>query len=179
MMNYTGERIIPWNLGVGAHIAQPHIVRYAWALSQVYGKYVVDLGCGCGCGTYLLSWFASQVAGVDIDAEAILFAQRYFKSDNLHFQAADVTKTQMSADIYVAFELLEHLTEPEIVLQRHRPLLWSMPVDDTSQFHVRGYTVREIDELTGGGRWFQSRNGMIVERDVAWFEPLSVLGVTR
>ena len=178
-MKYTGERVIPWNRRVGAHIAQPHMVRYAWALNYVYGKYVVDLGCGCGYGSYIMSWFAAQVMGVDIDAETILFAREHFKARNLQFEARDITKVQLSADCYVAFEILEHLTNPSVILQRFRPLLWSLPVDDASFFHVRSYSVDEIDALTGGGRWFQARDGTIVERDVAWFKPLWVLGMTN
>jgi hypothetical protein len=125
----------------------------------------------------MLSWAAQSVVGVDIDPLAVKFAEWAFPAANLKFDVADITRKYVDADIYVCFEVLEHLEDPAIVLERFNPLIWSMPVDDASQFHVRGYSVAEIDTLTGGAGWVQSREGFIVERGCEWFEPLALLGV--
>jgi SAM-dependent methyltransferase len=148
-MNYTGERVVPWNLGTGIVILNAHVRRYAWALPYVWGKKVVDLGCGTGYGTFMLSWAARQAIGLDIDVESIAFASRHFKAPNLEFGALDITKRCRNGDIYVAFEVLEHLDDPTVITEQYRPLVWSMPIEDGSRFHKRAYTYREIYDLMG------------------------------
>ncbi len=179
-MHYTGERMVPWNLGCGVDVMHHHVARYTWALPWVYHKKVVDLGSGTGYGSFMMSWVADEVTGVEIDKEAVTFARQVFRAGNLAFEQQDIINSVYPADIYVAFEVLEHLNHPEIILERYKPLLWSIPVSAPSKFHRHAYTVDEIDVLTGNsGGWYQGRYGLIVEREVAWFEPFYVLGVSR
>jgi SAM-dependent methyltransferase len=179
-MHYSGERMVPWNLSCGVNVMHHHVARYTWALPWVYGKKVVDLGSGTGYGSFMMSWVAGEVTGVEIDKEAVSFARQVFRAGNLAFEHNDVVKTHYPADIYVAFEVLEHLQHPEIVLERYSPILWSIPVSSVTPFHQHAYTVAEIDQLmAGSGGWYQGRDGLIVQREVAWFEPVYVLGVLR
>lgn len=178
-MRYTGERVVPWERAVGERVMHCHVMRYAWAIPFVFNLHVIDLGCGTGYGSFMLSWAARNVLGIDKDRESITFAQANFKAYNLTYSVRDVMAYIEDADAYVAFEVLEHLSRPELILERFRPLMWSMPVNDASRFHNRPYSVGEIDKLTGGGDWFQSASGAIVERGFEWFEPAFVLGVAR
>lgn len=177
-MKYTGERAVPWNKNTGENVMCPHIMRYAWATRWAWQKTIIDLGCGTGYGSYLLSMVAEKVIGVDDDPETIDYARAHFRASNLSFYVHDLTKKNVPyGDLYVAFELWEHLDVPEILLPA--PLLWSMPIDDDSQFHKRAYSIEEIDSLLGYGEWFQAREGTIAPRRQAWFRPLNVLGLRR
>jgi SAM-dependent methyltransferase len=127
----------------------------------VWGKKVIDLGCGTGYGTYMLSWGARQAVGVDIDVDAIAFAAAHFQAPNLTYAAMDITRRGFNGEIYVAFEVLEHLDDPAALIAKYRPLLWSMPIDDDSRFHKRGYSWRQIRELTGDINAVQNWDGDI------------------
>ena len=175
---YTGERAVPWNRGTGA-ILIPHVARYAWALRFVASQRVVDLGCGTGYGSMILSWMARGGRGGDIDPEAIEFAFMSFRGPNLSFMQADLAhEPPPPANLYVAFEFLEHLQDPRALLAKlHGPLVWSLPVDDGSKFHARPYSAGEIEAMMGGEIYYQSDEGLIVEKEIAWFEPAYILGV--
>jgi SAM-dependent methyltransferase len=187
-MEYTGERVVPWAEGVGANVLACHVARYAWAVGRTYGKRVVDLGCGTGYGSFMMSWGARSVVGVDVDTETVLWANAWFGGEKVRFAEVDLQSepavTEMvaayPADVYVAFEVLEHL-RPELVLRQCRPLLWSMPVGDASRYHRAVYSVDEIDALMERarmpvGQFFQAEWGGIAPRGVAWFEPRYVIG---
>jgi SAM-dependent methyltransferase len=176
-MNYTGERVVPWNLGTGIVILNAHVRRYAWALPYVWGKKVVDLGCGTGYGTFMLSWAARQAIGLDIDVESIAFASRHFKAPNLEYGALDITKRCRNGDIYVAFEVLEHLDDPTVITEKYRPLVWSMPIEDGSRFHKRAYTYRDIEALMGDIPIWQMHEGSIIEPGAQHSAAAYALGV--
>ena len=54
MLEWTGERFLPWM--EGAHIHYEHLHRYAFAAQLVKGKKkVLDVTCGEGYGSYMLS----------------------------------------------------------------------------------------------------------------------------
>jgi SAM-dependent methyltransferase len=180
-MRYTGERAIPWDRNTGVHIMHAHVARYAWALGHVAGKYVVDLGCGAGYGSFMLSWSASFVYGYDNSQEAVGYAQRNFAAPNSAFGYwdFDLENTIPPADVYIAFEVLEHLKDP-LALMRNLPdpLLWSLPVNDASRFHKHSYTFTDIHLMMAGSEfYYQDAAGLIVPESRAWFEPTYVLGV--
>lgn len=177
MINYTGERMVPWDLRCGPNLMHHHIMRYTWATPRVYAKEVVDLGCGAGYGSFLLSWVARCVLGIDQDQDTIAFARERFRANNLMFEAGDIAAAVYPAQVYVAFEVLEHLRYPDKILKRYSPLLWSIPVDSPGPFHARSYSVHSIDQLMGVGGWFQGDDGTIVQRERAWFKPKYVLGI--
>lgn len=147
-MDFTGERVVPWAPGLQkwAWVAQHHAMRYAWAIGAVANKTVVDLGCGTGYGSFMLSWVARQVTGIDSSAEAVDFAQQHFQAPNLHYSTDDLaTMILPPADIFVAFEVVEHLTDPqELFAKIVGPLLWSFPVNDPGQFHKHVASAQEI-----------------------------------
>lgn len=175
---YTGERAIPWDPRTGAHILNRHVMRYAWAVPWVYGKEVVDLGCGTGYGSFMLSWGAKRVLALDISREAVHFAQSQFEARNLEYRIQDVRVDRIPhAEVYVAFEFLEHLDDPEAVIAHlGGTLLWSLPINNNSQFHKRRYSMAEAEALLPGSIWHQDEVGTIVPRNKAWFPPSNVVG---
>lgn len=180
--DYTGERAVPWNQATGMRVLNAHLARYAWAMQFVYGKTVLDLGCGCGYGADMLSWGAMEITGVDVDVETIEFASRAFQAGNLHFAQMDIERVERlpPAQVYVAFEVLEHLRHPEELIAKIRgTLLWSVPADDGSKFHRHVYSVQQASELLpGSALWYQSSD-VIVPRSNSWFEPAHVVGMWR
>lgn len=178
-MIYTGERAVPWNRHTGIQVLQPHVARYAWALQWVDGRFAVDLGCGTGYGSFMLSWAARQVVGIEREMEAVMFARQHFTAANLEFRQGDITNALPQAEVYTAFEVLEHIESPELVTRQIQNglLVWSMPVNDGSRFHVRPYSVDQIESMMDGEFWYQSADGVIVPKEQAWFEPTYVLGL--
>lgn len=178
-LQYTGERAVPWNPCTGAHILNRHVMRYAWAVPWTYGKTVVDLGCGTGYGSFILSWGARRVLGLDMSREAVHFGQGRFEAQNLEYRVQDITADKLpGAEAYVAFEFLEHLDDPKAVIARlHGSLLWSLPVNNESRFHRRAYSLAEAEALVPGSEiWYQDSVGTIVPRRRAWFQPSNVIG---
>lgn len=177
---YTGERAIPWKSVVGADVMLPHLQRYAFAAKYCWQKDVVDLACGSGYGSYLLSMVAKSVQGVDIDTHAIEYAFTTFKAANLRYGLDDITLGFPRGEVYTAFECLEHLENPSQVLDlipNGATLIYSVPVEDGSRYHMRAYTREDIEQTFGGFIFYQDAGGMIVPKQMAWFEPKYVIGV--
>ena len=163
-MKWTGERVVPWNAEIHPQVMHAHIIRYAWATRLVAGYLVCDLGCGAGYGAFLLSWIAREVLAVDVSEEAIAFAKQRFISANLTFGVMDIQYDALpDADVYVAFEVLEHLDDPQAVLERigAKPIVWSIPVQNRNPWHKHAYSVAEIQALMPGVRGYQFPNGNI------------------
>lgn len=89
------------------------------ALKQVASKSdkILDLGCGEGTRLKLVSENAKEAIGIDISQEAINLARKTYK--NLKFINADLEKLPLedeSFDLVYSAYVLEHLSEPEMVL---------------------------------------------------------------
>lgn len=179
-MSYTGERAIPWNRATGLRVMHPHIMRYAWATQFAWAERVVDLGCGVGYGSYIMSMVADSVLGVDVNAEAIAYADMHFIAPNLEYERHNLLDGPPSggASLYVAFEVLEHLADPRgLIEELDAPLVWSIPINVPSEFHARAYTVDDITKLMGGTIYYQNSVGEISQEKHTYFVPSYVLGV--
>lgn len=77
------------------------------------GRTVIDIGCSIGIGTNILSHSARHVWGIDIDHEAIQFANLAFSRPNVSFAILDIenppTRELARFEVIVAIEILEHL----------------------------------------------------------------------
>jgi len=110
-----GERLVlkDWQSAKNSrNFILSHVQRYEWALSHVKG-HCLDIACGCGYGTHHLAKNnANKIIGVDISLDAIKFAQKYYKSENLEFLTMDALNLKFennSFNAVVCFEILEHL----------------------------------------------------------------------
>ena len=176
-MRFTGERFIPWGMGERAWMAQDHLARYGWAARFAANRRVVDLGCGTGYGSYILSMVARFVLGLDVCAETVSHAERTFANRVCQFWQANIERDHIPpAELYVCFECLEHLERPgELVARLGAPLLYSLPIGNTSRYHKHAYAPAGA-EAFGGTIWYQTAEGDIVPKEHAWFSPAIVIG---
>ena len=162
-LEYTGERHIPQQ--GGTIIALEHEHRYAFAQALVVGLTVVDIGCGEGYGAARLGTVAARVVGVDLDDESVTHAERTYGAGNVHFVVGDAARLPFGAssfDACIAFEVIEHVEEPALLLKEARRVLrpGGLVIVSTpnaalahdadpsvNPFHRRVLTVEEFGEL--------------------------------
>jgi len=120
---WTGERLETFVIG---ETTIEHLHRYAFALSLVQNKIILDLACGEGYGSNLLSESAQKVVGVDIDEMTIRNAIQKYKKANLIFEKAAATElpfTDYEFDVVVSFETLEHIEQHDQMLKEIKRVL--------------------------------------------------------
>lgn len=112
------ERFVP-HLMSGQPIDAEHRARYWWAAAFVGGKKVLDAACGTGYGANILAAAgATSVRGIDRAAHMIEFARRNAEP-TAEFEVGDLDELPFadgSFDVVVCFEAIEHVDEPESVL---------------------------------------------------------------
>ena len=125
MLEWTGERFLPWI--EGAQIHYEHLHRYAFAAQFVKGKKVLDLACGEGYGSYMMAQEADSVVGVDIDERAINHAQSRYLRKGLHFIKGSITEIPIEGeqefDVIVCFEAIEHVKDHDKLLSEVKRLI--------------------------------------------------------
>jgi SAM-dependent methyltransferase len=122
-MKFTGERFVP---EVQGNIELEHLHRYLQACELVAGKVALDIASGEGYGSVILASKAKKVFGVDVSVEAVNHAQNRYKFDNLEFIAGDCSNIplrDMSVDVVVSFETIEHHDQHEKMLQEIKRVL--------------------------------------------------------
>jgi SAM-dependent methyltransferase len=96
-----------------------HLKRYVFAEPYCRGKAVVDVACGVGYGSAHLGRVASDVVGVDVDADAIAYAQRRYGGPHVRFQVGDAAALDLpagSVDVVCSFETIEHMPDRQAFL---------------------------------------------------------------
>ena len=122
MSEFTGERVIPGQ--VNDDLWAEHIARYAFAARLATAARVLDIGCGTGYGTAELAQRARSATGIDISADAIVYARQHYPT--AAFVAASATSVPFPAasfDLITAFEVIEHLENWHELLIEVRRLL--------------------------------------------------------
>jgi len=164
MLDWTGERFVPW--ASDPVVAYEHLHRYFWASGLVKGKKVLDLACGEGYGADLLARQAVSVCALDIDEDAVRHASKKYRRPNLQFFQGSITAVPItencSFDVITCFEAIEHIEQHDELIQEVRRLLkpgglfavstpnkdaYNAQGEPANPFHVRELTFEEFDTL--------------------------------
>src|SRR5438067_1077365 len=154
LIEWTGERCVPWGSEVQG--IYEHLHRYRFAASLVQGKTVLELGSGEGYGAALLAQRAARVTALELDARSVVHSRSTYTAPNLEFlerSMHDLGAFGDSAfDAVVCLEALEHVREQEElvaecarVVGRDGLLVVSTPdretynaqIHEPNPFHVR------------------------------------------
>ena len=144
----TGERLIP-EAYQGELVLAEHLARYILAARLARGRRVLDAASGEGYGSAILAAAgAAQVVGVDVDEQAVEHARGRYGLDFRVGDVADLPFAPGDFDLIVSFETIEHVADPERVLDGFARVLGddgllivSTPNADEyrveNEFHVR------------------------------------------
>jgi 2-polyprenyl-3-methyl-5-hydroxy-6-metoxy-1,4-benzoquinol methylase len=159
----TGERQVATSL---KQVAPDHKARYYWVGKQLPRRArVTDIGSGCGYGAYILAMSGLEVHGYDVDFDAVEYARENWHHYRASFWLGDASHPESITDwgsYAVAFEVIEHLSDPVPVLQAVAAPVLFLSVPDQSgnpwskekfPFHCRHYTMREIEDLLHSTGW--------------------------
>jgi len=160
---FTGERVIP---GEGDEdLLNEHLARYWFAQRFSSGNVVLDAACGSGYGAALLGANAKCVFGVDISQEAVEYSRTNYRAPNVQFSVSDCMALPFAAayfDLVVAFEIIEHVTDPEaflneldrvlnpsglLILSTPNRLYYTGERGEINPFHCREFSFPELDEI--------------------------------
>jgi SAM-dependent methyltransferase len=112
------ERFVPEEMR-GELVEAEHVARYWWATRFCEGLRVLDAGCGTGYGSAMIKEAgATEVVAVD-NSEAIVEVARQGAPEGVVCETADVTSLPYRNDSFeavVCFEVIEHVEQPETVL---------------------------------------------------------------
>lgn len=101
--------------------------RINWICSQAIGENILDIGCSQGIISMLLGRENKKVLGLDIEKEAILFAQEKLKLEseevqkNVNFQVADFMEYDFVNKKYntiILTEVLEHIVDTKKIINK-------------------------------------------------------------
>ncbi|HEX7300389.1 MAG TPA: methyltransferase domain-containing protein [Solirubrobacteraceae bacterium] len=117
-----GERTLP-DVPEENYWFRRHLVVYEWIAARVGGLRVVDLACGEGYGSAVLARAASSVVGVDANPDAHEHARLRYQAPNLRFVRDMVERFSEPCDALVLLQTIEHVQDPDGVLERVKGML--------------------------------------------------------
>jgi len=125
-----------WRYHIGRGFVEPNDV-------------VVDVGSGTGYGSEMLSRIAKKVIGIEMVEAEVKGARQAFP--RIEFICDDLEKIEFpECDVAVAFEVLEHLYRPDLLVQKmlekvRKWIVYSVPLQQVlewdegrKEFHERG-----------------------------------------
>ena len=118
----TGERTLP-DVPEENYWFQRHLVVYEWIAARAHGRRIVDLACGEGYGSSVLGRTAGSVVGVDANPEAHEHARAKYASDKVSFERDMIELWQGDVDCVVFLQTIEHVQDPDAVLEHVRQLI--------------------------------------------------------
>ncbi len=153
-----------------------HVARYAWAAERVQG-HVIDAGCNCGYGSAILADAGLTVTALDNWAPGLDFARENWDRTGVCWKKADFNSNFQfpPADAVVAFEIIEHLEDPRLLLLKScmaPPRLFASVPNEAvwpweprlGPVHKRHYTRDQFEALLTEcgwviGEWFGQAGG--------------------
>jgi len=167
------------------------IFRYNYVLHYIGPNDVVlDSACGEGFGAKILASKAKHVEAIDYSSEAIKIARDKYSVGNISYKRADVNETGYKDnmfDIICAFEIIEHLNDPEAMLRELERVLkpsGSLFISTPNRYFLREklripenpYHVREYnrDELRSLLKQYYDVNllGLFLKKKKIEYSPL-------
>jgi 2-polyprenyl-3-methyl-5-hydroxy-6-metoxy-1,4-benzoquinol methylase len=159
-LELTGERTLP-DVPAENYWYRRHLVVYEWIAAQVEGLRVIDMACGEGYGSAVLATRAAEVIGVDGNPEAFEHARRRYVRENLRFERAPVESFSAPCDAVVLLQTIEHLMDPDAVLEHFKSLADVVFVStpnvltlapkgaekSDNPWHLREYRAQEFERL--------------------------------
>src|SRR5215212_900215 len=121
-LRLTGERTLP-DVPEENYWYRRHLVVYEWIAERVAGRRVVDLACGEGYGTAVLGARAASVVGVDANPEAFDHARLKYAGPRVSFERDMVERWTGDVDCVVFLQTIEHVQDPDGVLEHIRALV--------------------------------------------------------
>jgi glycosyltransferase involved in cell wall biosynthesis/predicted RNA methylase len=185
-MEFTGERVVPDKMSKDDPTYLEHLARYHFALPYCEDKEILDAACGTGYGAAILrdKGFAGNVEGVDISEEAVQYAQENYGIFAVH---CDLEKDfpAYPYNLITSFETIEHLQNPGFFLEQaaknSRQFIFSIPLNNPSQFHKQVYTLEEAKELIykyfNEVEWFEQTGTEI--KPLSSKNPVFILGIAE
>ena len=121
-LHLTGERTLP-DVPEENYWYRRHLAVYEWIAARVHGRRVVDLACGEGYGAAVLGRTAASVVGVDANPEAFEHARLKYTGERVRFERDMVETWTGEVDCVVFLQTIEHVQDPDPVLDRLRELV--------------------------------------------------------
>ena len=115
----TGERTLP-DVPEENYWFRRHLVVYEWIAARAHGRRVVDLACGEGYGSAVLGRTAASVVGVDANPEAFEHARLKYTRENVRFERTMIELWRGDADCVVFLQTIEHVQDPDAVMEAIR-----------------------------------------------------------
>ena len=119
-LSLTGERTLP-DVPEENYWFRRHLVVYEWIAARAHGRRVVDLACGEGYGSAVLASTAVSVVGVDANPEA--FEHARLKYPGVRFERNMIELWTGDVDCVVFLQTIEHVQDPDAVLDHIRELI--------------------------------------------------------
>jgi 2-polyprenyl-3-methyl-5-hydroxy-6-metoxy-1,4-benzoquinol methylase len=159
----TGERTLP-DVPEENYWFRRHLVVYEWIAARVGGLDVIDMACGEGYGSDVLARSAGSVVGVDANPEAHEHARQRYRRPNLRFARELVETFSAPADAVVFLQTIEHVQDPDAVLEHFRSLIGTDGIAfittpnvltlapagaerSDNPWHIKEYRAEEFDAL--------------------------------
>jgi SAM-dependent methyltransferase len=119
-LHLTGERTLP-DVPEENYWYRRHLVVYEWIADRAHGRKVVDLACGEGYGSAVLARTAQSVVGVDANPEA--FEHARLRYPEVTFERNMIELWQGDVDCVVFLQTIEHIQDPDAMLEHVRSLI--------------------------------------------------------
>lgn len=108
------------------HDINPTRIAFMQKFTELSGKTILDIGCGGGILSEGMAKLGAEVTGLDVGKEAISAAQLHAEQNQLPitYVCKPIEKYKTAQfEIVTCMEMLEHVTEPHMVIEHCARLL--------------------------------------------------------